>query len=164
MPKTLDDFIDLLEKLILLFDDLADVEQTKLEAVTDKDIDTLSDCMKEEQVFLLQFRGLDKKRETIQKDLGFENMKFSEIISHIKDTQYKQEFQELYNTLKETMDYYQQIHNNAKSIIEINLMGIDKALEVLTHQPAPASQGGATYSPDGQVHNNNITNFTNKII
>ena len=81
MPKTLDDFIDLLEKLILLFDDLADVEQTKLEAVTDKDIDTLSDCMKEEQVFLLQFRGIDKKRETIQKDLGFENMKFSEIIS-----------------------------------------------------------------------------------
>ena len=76
MQKTLDDFIDLLEKLILLFDDLADVEQTKLEAATNKDIDTLSDCMKEEQVFLLQFRGLDKKRETIQKDLGFENMKF----------------------------------------------------------------------------------------
>ena len=47
MQKTLDDFIDLLEKLILLFDDLADVEQTKLEAATNKDIDTLSDCMKE---------------------------------------------------------------------------------------------------------------------
>ncbi len=27
-------------------------------------------------------------------------MKFSEIISHIKDKQYKQEFEELYNTLK----------------------------------------------------------------
>lgn len=164
MQKTLDDFIDLLEKLILLFDDLTDVEQTKLEAVTDKDIDTLSDCMKEEQVFLLQFRGLDKKRETIQKDLGFENMKFSEIISHIKDKQYKQEFEELYNTLKQTMDYYQQIHNNAKSIIEINLMGIDKALEALTHQPSSAPQSGATYSSDGQIHNNNKTNFTNKII
>ena len=164
MQKTLDDFIDLLEKLILLFDDLADVEQTKLEAATNKDIDTLSDCMKEEQVFLLQFRGLDKKRETIQKDLGFENMKFSEIISHIKDKQYKQEFEELYNTLKETMDYYQQIHNNAKSIIEINLIGIDKAWEVLNAKPSTAPQSGITYSPDGQIHNNNKTNFTNKII
>ena len=46
MPKTLDDFIDLLEKLILLFDDLADVEQTKLEAVTDKDIDTFCNAIR----------------------------------------------------------------------------------------------------------------------
>ena len=112
----------------------------------------------------MQFRGLDKKRETIQKDLGFENMKFSEIIFHIKDKQYKQEFEELYNTLKETMDYYQQIHNNAKSIIEINLIGIDKALEVLNAKPSTAPQSGITYSPDGQIHNNNKTNFTNKII
>ena len=59
----LDDFLDLLEKLVLLFDDLTEVEQTKLEAVTKKDIDTLNDCMKEEQAYLLQFRGLDKKRE-----------------------------------------------------------------------------------------------------
>ena len=44
----LDDFLDLLEKLVLLFDDLTEVEQTKLEAVTKKDIDTLNDCMKEE--------------------------------------------------------------------------------------------------------------------
>ena len=34
----LDDFIDLLEKLILLFDDLADVEQTKLDAVDRKSV------------------------------------------------------------------------------------------------------------------------------
>ena len=92
----LDDFLDLLEKLVLLFDDLTEVEQTKLEAVTKKDIDTLNDCMKEEQAYLLQFRGLDKKRESIQKDLGFENMKFSQIITNIKDKQYQQEFQELY--------------------------------------------------------------------
>ena len=69
---TLDDFLDLAEKLILLFDDLTDIEQTKLEAVTEKNIDSLNECMKEEQAYLLQFRGLDKKREAIQKDLGFE--------------------------------------------------------------------------------------------
>ena len=84
----LDDFLDLLEKLVLLFDDLTEIEQTKLEAVTKKDIDTLNDCMKEEQAYLLQFRGLDKKRESIQKDLGFENMKFSQIITNMKDKQY----------------------------------------------------------------------------
>lgn len=58
---TLDDFLDLVEKLILLFDDLTDIEQTKLEAVTAKDIEELNRCMKEEQAYLLQFRGLDKK-------------------------------------------------------------------------------------------------------
>ena len=65
---TLDDFLDLAEKLILLFDDLTDIEQTKLEAVTEKNIDSLNECMKEEQAYLLQFRGLDKKREAIQRN------------------------------------------------------------------------------------------------
>lgn len=161
---TLDDFIDLLEKLILLFDDLTDIEQTKLEAVKSKDMDTLNDCMKEEQVYLLQFRGLDKKRESIQKDLGFENMKFAQIITNIKDRQYKQDFEDLYSALKETMDYYQQIHNNAKSIIEFNLMSIDRAIDILKQQSPSASQGNTTYSPDGQVRAANTVNFTNKII
>ena len=73
----LDDFIDLLEKLILLFDDLADVEQTKLDAVKERNVDTLNDCMKEEQAYLLQFRGLDKKRETLQKDEIFRNHSYN---------------------------------------------------------------------------------------
>ena len=157
----LDDFIDLLEKLILLFDDLADVEQTKLDAVKERNVDTLNDCMKEEQAYLLQFRGLDKKRETVQKEFGFENMKFSEIIPTIKDKQYKDEFQELYDTLKETMNYYQQIHNSAKSIIETRLIGIERAIDILKDSSTPAP---STYSSDGQVHNNAKTNFTNKMI
>lgn len=160
----LDDFIDLLEKLILLFDDLTDIEQTKLEAVKSKNMDTLNDCMKDEQVYLLQFRGLDKKRESIQKELGFENMKFAQIIANIKDKQYKQEFEELYSTLKETMDFYQQIHHNTKSIIEFNLMSIDRAIDILKQQSPSVTKGNATYSPDGQVHTTNTVNFTNKII
>lgn len=159
----LDDFLDLLEKLVLLFDDLTEIEQTKLEAVTKKDIDTLNDCMKEEQAYLLQFRGLDKKRESIQKDLGFENMKFSQIITNMKDKQYQEEFQELYDALTETMDYYQKIHSNAKSIIEVKLMGINRALDIL-QQSTDASQNSTTYAPNGQLQTNNKINFTNKII
>ncbi len=157
----LDDFIDLLEKLILLFDDLTDVEQTKLNAVKKRDVDTLNDCMKEEQAYLLQFRGLDKKRESLQKELGFENMKLTEIIPTIKDKQYKDEFQELYDTLKETMNYYQQIHNSAKSIIETRLIGIERAIDILKDSSTPTP---SIYSSDGQVHNNVKTNFTNKMI
>lgn len=158
---TLDDFIDLLEKLILLFDDLTDVEQTKLNAIKKRDIDALNDCMKEEQAYLLQFRGLDKKRESMQKELGFENMKLTEIIPTLKDKQYKDEFQELYDALKETMNYYQQIHNSAKSIIETRLIGIERAIDILKDSSTPAP---STYSSDGQVHNNAKTNFTNKMI
>ncbi len=164
---TLDDFIDLLENLILLFDDLTDVEEIKLEAVKNKDMDKLNDCMKEEQVYLLQFRGLDKKRESMQKELGFENMKFAQIIANIKDKQYREEFDDIYRTLRETMNYYQQLHNSAKSIIEFNLTSIDKAIEILKQQTPSVpqgNQGNVTYSPDGQVHANKPMNFTNKII
>ncbi len=147
---TLDDFLDLAEKLILLFDDLTDIEQTKLEAVTEKNIDSLNECMKEEQAYLLQFRGLDKKREAIQKDLGVEKKKFSEIISMVEDKKYKEELEELFATLKETMDFYQQIHNNVKHLVEINLHSIDKTLEYLKHSSALGM--GDTYSSDGQFH------------
>ena len=88
-------------------------------------------------------------------------MKLTEIIPTIKDKQYKDEFQELYDTLKETMNYYQQIHNSAKSIIETRLIGIERAIDILKDSSTPTP---STYSSDGQVHNNVKTNFTNKMI
>ncbi len=160
---TLDDFLDLVEKLILLFDDLTDIEQTKLEAVTAKDIEELNRCMKEEQAYLLQFRGLDKKRETIQKELGFEKKKFSEIISLVEEKEYKEDLEELFAALKETMDFYQQIHANVKHLIEVNLHSIDKALEHLKHTSALGT--GDIYSSDGQFQRTDAkVTFTNKRI
>ena len=68
----------------------------------------------------------------------------------VEDKKYKEELEELFATLKETMDFYQQIHNNVKHLVEINLHSIDKTLEYLKHSSALGM--GDTYSSDGQFH------------
>ena len=94
------------------------------------------------------------------------NMKNCKYIIHSVGPDFGQTpnaFQELYDALTETMDYYQQIHSNAKSIIEVKLMGINRALDIL-QQSTDAPQNSTTYAPNGQLQTNNKINFTNKII
>lgn len=56
----IDDFIAFIKELIQFFDELTQVEKTKLQAAIQNDIPTLEDCMKKEQVELLKFRGMEK--------------------------------------------------------------------------------------------------------
>jgi len=77
---------EVIEEYIKLMDLLIDFEQKKLNAVKDKDIQKLDSFLKEEQVYLLKLKGLDQKREGIQKKLGVEGLTYRQIIEKTEGT------------------------------------------------------------------------------
>jgi hypothetical protein len=157
----INDFIAFIKELIQFFDELTQVEKTKLQAAIQNDIPTLEDCMKKEQVELLKFRGMEKRRQTILSSLGWENKTFSEILETAEAT-YKEELSAIYIKLNSAVKLYRDTFDSAKNVIEVNLHTIEKTLAQLKHQNGEGSS--SIYTPDGQFAPPGATGLTNRKI
>ena len=139
-------YLGFLTELNQALDTLTALEQRKLKAVQNNDLQTLDQCMKQEQALLLKLRGIDKKRESIQKDLGFENLTFTQIIEKAP-LSHKKQLSEIFDTLNLKLDRYKDIFTNTQNAIEINLHNINKKLESFD----VADKLNKTYKEDGEV-------------
>lgn len=131
---TILDLNNIVLSLIELLGNLIKIEQDKLKAVTSNDLDTLNACIKNEQVEVLKLKGLDKKREQIQADLGYKNLTFKEIISLLPAEQ-KEQSQKLYDTLQQTTNEFNELNNSVKTAIDVNLHTINTTLSKLNISP-----------------------------
>ena len=123
----MNDFISVIEDLILLFKELIQVEETKLEAASKNRVTYVEDCMNKEQAAILKLRGLEKKRETIQEKLGFKGYTFQQILSETTGEEQDQ-LRKLFDTLSRKVRQFQDTNESARSMIEINLHMINKAI------------------------------------
>lgn len=121
------DFIAVIEELILLFQHLIQIEQTKLEAVQKNRVTYVEDCMNQEQAAILKLRGLDKKREACQEKLGFGGYTFQQILSAVNGEQHEN-LKKLFDSLSYQVRLFQEINESAKSMLEVNLHMINKAI------------------------------------
>lgn len=157
----INDFIAFIKELIQFFDELTMVEKTKLQAAIHNDIPTIEDCMKKEQVELLKFRGLEKRRQAILSSLGLENKTFSEILETVESS-YKEELSSIYIKLNSAVKLYRDTFDSAKNVIEVNLHNIEKTLAQLKHQNG--EEDGSIYTPDGQFTPSGAATLTNRKI
>jgi hypothetical protein len=123
----MDEFIAVIKDLIHLFQDLIQIEQDKLVAAQKNRISFIEDSMNKEQAAILKLRGLDKKREHCQEQLGYKGCTFREILSKVSGDEYIQ-LNELFEDLSEHVKLFQDINESAQSLIEIKLHKIDKAI------------------------------------
>lgn len=123
----MNDFISVIEDLILLFKELIQVEETKLEAASKNRVTYVEDCMNKEQAAILKLRGLEKKRETVQEKLGFKGYTFQQILSETTGEEQDQ-LRKLFDTLSRQVRQFQDTNESARSMIEINLHMINKAI------------------------------------
>ena len=123
----MNDFISVIEDLILLFKDLIQVEETKLEAASKNRVTYVEDCMNKEQAAILKLRGLEKKRETVQEKLGFKGYTFQQILSETTGEE-QDRLRKLFDTLSRQVRQFQDTNESARSMIEINLHMINKAI------------------------------------
>lgn len=124
----MNDFITIIEDLIHLFQELIQIEQTKLEAVKNNRITYVEDCMNKEQAAIMKLRGLDKKREICQDKLGYKDYTFQQILSELPDPE-DNPLKKLFDTLSRQIKQFQSVNESARSVIEINLHMIDKTLK-----------------------------------
>ena len=123
----MNDFITVIEDLIQLFQELVHIEQAKLEAAAKNRITHVEDCMNQEQAAILKLRGLDKKRETYQEQLGYKDNTFQQILSKTSGAEHNQ-LKTLFDSLSHQVRQFQEINESARSMIEINLHMINKEL------------------------------------
>lgn len=131
----MDEYISLMDKLITF-------EKEKLQAIQGKKTEELDAFLKEEQAYLLQLRGLDQKREKIQKENGFEGMTYRQIIAKAQgDMQHDldESFQQLDVKTKE----FKELIKTINSYIDIKLHTIDAVMEKFgAEPPAKTPQSG----------------------
>ncbi len=137
IKEIIDEYIELMDKLIVF-------EQDKLEAIKEKNNDALNTFLKEEQVYLLQLRGLDKKRETIQKHLGIDGLTYKEIIEKTQGT-IRKEFETSYDILSIKISQFEDLQNTIKTYIDIKLHTIDSLMNKFGASSSSSSNTLNTY-------------------
>lgn len=139
-------FEQVIHEMIEVFDQFLPLEQEKLKAVSENNLTVLEDCMNQEQAVVLKLRGLEKKREDAQKQLGWAGKTFREIIELVPDEK-QVEYRQLFEQLTNSMNMFQEANESALDTITVNLRRIDNTLKRKDPQ-------GTTYSQDGTIQEN----------
>lgn len=127
-------------------EELTVVENKKFQAALQNNIYIVNECMKQEQAFLMKLKGIDKKREDLQKKLGYENLSFKEIIEKAPLDE-KTKLKEVFDMVQNNYKIYKEVFSNAQNAIEVNLHKINKKLESLN----AVDNLNKTYKEDGEV-------------
>ena len=127
LKNIMDEYITLLDKLIVF-------EENKLEAVKNAKISELDRFLKEEQVHLLQFKGLDAKRERLQKELGFDGLTYKQIIAKT-DGELRQQLEDSFVVLESKTNRFKSLINTISGCIDVKLHTIDATLEKFGAEP-----------------------------
>ena len=125
--------------------EITDLEKKKFDFVLKNNISRVEECMKSEQAMMLKLRGLDRKREAVQKELGFENMSFKEIIGTLAEDE-KHNFDALFDEMQKNLKLYKETSKLSQDAIEINLHRLDKYLSELN-----GAEAAGVYNEKGSV-------------
>ena len=128
----MNEFTAVVEDLVELFEELIEIEQIKIEAVKKNMVSYVEDCMNREQAAVLKLRGLEKKRETCQKNMGFEGYTFKQILEATTGEEHSR-LRQLFDTLSHHVSLFQDTNESARAMLEISLHNINKAI-LRTHQ------------------------------
>ena len=144
-------FIEVIREFIQLFEALIPIEQKKLDSAVHNQV-----SMNQEQAAVLRLRGLELKRQKIQKDLGMEQLTFKQLIEEAPED-VKVSLIPLFNELNEKVALFRSVSDSAKDTIAVNLHMIQSAL-------SSGSAGNSTYSPFRDKDTGNETHFTSRSV
>lgn len=142
----MEEFIKICLEISNFIEELTEVENKKFQAALQNNIYIVNECMKKEQAFLMKLKGIDKKREALQKKLGYEDLSFAEIIEKAPSNE-KDKLKEVFNKVQNNYKVYKEIFSNAQNALEVNLYKINKKLEELN----AVDKLNKTYKEDGEV-------------
>lgn len=136
-----DDFCNILQDTLHLFDELIAFEGKKLTAVAANDVQLVDRYMNEEQAYLMRMRGLDIKREQLQEKLGVSNLPLKEIANTCQGEQ-QQALLSIRDALTTKADELKAAIGTTRQSIQLQLSSISILLERL-------ESGTTTYNQDG---------------
>ncbi len=121
---------ELLKENTKIYKMFLELEYDKYEAVIKNDVISLDDIVSQEEVYYLQMKGIEHKREKLLNSLGLSGKTLNEIIDASEDefkTNLQEQFEELNNTIKEL----KKINGLLMTVIEVRLRRINKEMSDL---------------------------------
>lgn len=126
----MDKLLEILEESAELYKNFLELEYKKYDTVIKNDIDTLDDIVSKEQVFYLQMRGNEQKREKVIGDMGYKDMSLKEIIQ-ANDKADTRNLNDKYEELCKLIIDVKKISSLCKTLIEVRMHRIDKVMKQL---------------------------------
>ena len=112
-----------LKKIIVelnsVFEELIPIEKNKLTAAADHNVVELEECMKREQVAILQLKGLDQRREALQQKHGWNGMSFRQLAENLDEEQ----------KLDRNLQSFRDINGDVNEVIKTNLHVVENMLD-----------------------------------
>ena len=124
----MNEFLDLMDKYILLLNDIIDTSNKKFDAIAANDIDGLNKCISEDEASTLKFKGFDLKREKLCEEHNVKT--FDEYIEKLTGEE-KERGLKIRNALRERADILRTINETNERCIKLNLMQIEKIIQML---------------------------------
>ncbi|HAQ41612.1 MAG TPA: hypothetical protein DCM73_12805 [Clostridiales bacterium] len=121
---------NLLKENAQLYGNFLELEHKKYDAVIKADIKALDEIVAKEQAYYLKMRGAEQKREQLSEVMGFGDKTLKEIIE-LSDDEEKPLLSDAYNELNELITEVKKINGMCKTLIEVRLHRVDKAMSQL---------------------------------
>ena len=122
------EFQRVIREMIALFHQFNGIEQMKLKSAQANHVAAVDECMTREQALILKLRGLELEREKYQKEAGYEGMKFREILAAVSSEE-REVLYPLFDELSREMQLFQEVKEDAESVMRNNLRMIQKAMD-----------------------------------
>ncbi len=138
----MNEFLGLMEKYIVLLNDIIDSSNRKFDAIAANDIEAINKCIAEDEANSLRFKGLDRKREVCAAEAGVNS--FAEYIETLAGEE-KERGLKIHEILQDRMEVLKAVNDANDKCIRLNLMQIDSVLEMLGQKKQ------TVYSKDGET-------------
>lgn len=136
----MEQFKNVIQNMISLFQNLEQLEQKKIDAVSKNNLILLEEAMNKEQAEILKLRGSERALYDTQKKCGWEGKTFREILLLVSEDEQK-EFKELFHSFSAAIEKFQLINEEAKKALNIQIYTINKAMQ----------QSGIEYNDNGKL-------------
>lgn len=122
--------VELLDKSADLYKSFLELEYKKYDTVIKDDIKALDDIVAKEQVYYLKMRGIEQKRERLVDSMGYKDKTLMEIINAAEGND-KNILIKKHEELSEIVNEVKKISSLCKTLIEVRMHRIDKAMSQL---------------------------------
>ena len=134
--KTLDSFLETIRQQMSVVEDLIKVESDIASAASNDDTAKLEAIVKGSEPVVMNFRGLERKRLQLTKELGYEGKTFSQILA-VLDAENKAHFSPVFEELSTAMTRLKDVEASAERIMTVRLNDVNDSIRTMSAPPKP---------------------------
>lgn len=124
-----------------LFDQLSALQQQKIEAAQQDDLNALDRCMQREQAISLQFRGMQRKKDALHQSMGLENVSLRQLPDRLSKAD-RAQIAPAITQFQNSYALYCSTAAASRAFLETTLQEINRALDESKTPEKPSGKHG----------------------